>query len=73
MNTAIINTKPRTVCDCGATEFYVNEGITHKADTDDDGKLVVFKRDWANEVEAIICTTCDHTYQLDEFDSSELF
>ena len=73
MNTAIINAKCRTACDCGATGFYVNEGITHKADTGNDGKLIVFKRDWANEVEAVICDACDRTFQLDEFDSSELF
>lgn len=65
--------KPRTTCTCGSSEFYINEGLTHKADTSDDGKLIVYKRDWANEVEGVVCAACDQNYPVEEFDDAELF
>ena len=59
-------------CECGSNDFYVNEGISHKADIHE-GKLIVYKRDWATEVQGIACIKCGKDYTMDDFDTSELF
>lgn len=66
------STQLRTLCDCGSVDFYVEEAIGHDAEIHE-GKLIVTKRDCANEVQLILCVACDAEYPLDEFDHSELF
>ena len=65
-------TELRTACDCGSTAFYVEESLTHKADVED-GKLIVTKADWTNEVARIVCQDCDTEFDMDAFDATELF
>ena len=62
----------RSACDCGVNDFYVDEAIGHLAEVED-GKLVVVKQDWVNEVRHVLCRACDTEFKLHEFDSSELF
>lgn len=76
MNNFSESQSPRTTCRCGCNDFFVNEGLTHKASAgpDNNGKLIVYKPDWAMETEdTVSCIDCGAEYLLSEFDSSELY
>lgn len=54
-----------TKCECGCQEFYIMEGIAHKAEVDDEGNLTVYKGDGG--IDEISCQECGKIYSEDNF------
>lgn len=54
---------------CDSTLFFVNEGVSHKAEVLPNGDLHLYKENWSSEIECIICQGCGEEYSVDDFKS----
>ena len=53
-------------CECGSTEFIVDEAIAHKADLDEEGNLTVYKSQDC-DILKVLCKKCDKEYSEKDF------
>jgi len=54
-------------CECGSTDFIINEGIGHRAEIGEDGELTVYKSGYVNEIEEIKCRYCEREFGENQF------
>ena len=53
-------------CECGSTDFIVDEAIAHEAENDGEGNLTVYKSQEC-EILKIVCSRCDVEYSESDF------
>jgi len=53
-------------CKCGSMDFVINESISRKAETNEQGFLEVIKV-YTNEIDNIVCRACGEEYSQDDF------